>query len=226
MKVLAIGAHPDDVELGCGATLAKHRAAGHGVAVLVMTVGERGPQLLTTRMAEQRDACEVLGAQLYWGGFSDCDVSAGSKTVELIERVIAEVQPDIVYTHAPEDSHQDHRAVAQASLSACRRVSRVCFYEGPTTLRFEPTIFVDVKDTMETKLTALRAHTSQVLKNGLVDLEALEALARYRGFQARIRHAEAFSAARFLWQIDDVGAGAATAGAADVAVMDNEGVLL
>ena len=89
MKVLAIGAHPDDVELGCGATLAKHRAAGHGVAVLVMTVGERGPQLLTTRMAEQRDACEVLGAQLYWGGFSDCDVSAGSKTVELIERVIA-----------------------------------------------------------------------------------------------------------------------------------------
>lgn len=79
---------------------------------------------------------------------------------------------------------------------------------------------------METKLTALRAHTSQVLKNGLVDLEALEALARYRGFQARIRHAEAFAAARFLWQIDDVGANAATADAAGVAAMDNEGVLL
>ena len=226
MKVLASGAHPDDVELGCAATLAKHRAAGHGVSVLVMTVGERGPQLLSTRMAEQRDACDVLGAQLFWGGLSDCDVSAGSKTVALIERVIAEVKPDIVYTHAPEDSHQDHRAVAQASLSACRRMSRVCFYEGPTTLGFEPTIFVDVKDTMETKLTALRAHTSQVLKNGLVDLEALEALARYRGFQARIRHAEAFAAARFLWQIDDVGANAATADAAGVAAMDNEGVLL
>jgi len=226
MNVLAIGAHPDDVELGCGGTLAQHRAAGDDVAILVMTVGERGPQLLTTRMAEQREAADVLGATLYWGGFPDCDVNAGSKTVELIERVIGEVRPDVVYTHAPEDSHQDHRAVAQASLSACRRVPRVCFYEGPTTLGFEPALFVDISGAMETKLAALRAHTSQVLKNGLVDLEAIEALARYRGFQGRIRQAEAFAVARFLWRITDAGTNAVPVKAAAAVDGEREGALL
>jgi LmbE family N-acetylglucosaminyl deacetylase len=202
MKVLAIGAHPDDVELGCGGTLARHRDAGDSVSVLVMTVGERGPQLLSTRMSEQQDACDVLGAALYWGGLPDCDVGAGSSTVALIEQVLADVCPDVVYTHAPEDSHQDHRAVSWASSSACRRVPRVLFYEGPTTLSFEPLVFVDIASSLETKLASLRAHTSQVLKNGLVDLEAIEALARYRGFQGRVRQAEAFAAARFLWPIE------------------------
>ena len=90
------------------------------------------------RAAEQQAACDGLGAELLWGGFPDCDVAAGSRAVGLIEEVMAEVRPDIVYTHAPDDSHQDHRAVAEASISACRRVSRLCFYEGPTTTSFEP----------------------------------------------------------------------------------------
>jgi LmbE family N-acetylglucosaminyl deacetylase len=201
VNVLAIGAHPDDVELGCGGTLALHRLAGDRVVVLVMTVGERGPQFQVTRMAEQQDACDLLGAELVWGGFPDCDVAAGSRAVGLIEQVMAEVRPDIVYTHAPDDSHQDHRAVAEASISACRRVSRLCFYEGPTTTGFEPTIYVDVSATLSVKIDSIRAHASQVLKNGLVDLEAIEALARCRGFQARIRNAEAFAAARFVWPI-------------------------
>jgi len=201
VNVLAIGAHPDDVELGCGGTLALHRLAGDRVWVLVMTVGERGPQFQVTRMAEQQAACDVLGAELLWGGFPDCDVAAGSRAVGLIEEVMAEVRPDIVYTHAPDDSHQDHRAVAEASISACRRVSRLCFYEGPTTTSFEPSIYVDVSATLPAKIESIRAHVSQVVKNGLVDLEAIEALARYRGFQARIRKAEAFAAARFVWRI-------------------------
>ena len=112
-------------------------------------------------------------------------------------------QPDIIYTHSIADSHQDHRATAEASMSARRRVSRLCAYESPTTTSFTPTLFVDVASTMETKLTALRAHTSQVLKNGLVDLEAIEAQARYRGFQARIRHAEGFEPSRFVMNIGD-----------------------
>jgi LmbE family N-acetylglucosaminyl deacetylase len=201
MRVLAIGAHPDDIELGCGGTLAAHRDAGHSVAMLVMTIGERGPQLRCTRMTEQRDASDVLGAELYWGGLPDCDVDAGSRTVAVIEDVLAEVRPDIVYTHAPEDSHQDHRAVSLASMSACRRLSRLCFYEGPTTLSFDPVVFVDVSATMPAKLASLRAHVSQVLKNGLVDLEAIEALARHRGFQGRIRQAEAFATQRFVWSV-------------------------
>src|SRR5205814_1126853 len=79
-----------------------------------------------------------------------------------------------------------------ASLSACRRLSRVLMYESPTSQDFAPDLYVDAADVVEAKADLVRAHVSQVLKNGLVDIEALEALARYRGFQARIRHAEAF----------------------------------
>jgi LmbE family N-acetylglucosaminyl deacetylase len=201
MRVLAIGAHPDDIELGCGGTLALHAAAGHAVTLLVMTAGERGPQAQRERRREQMDAAAILGADLLWGDFPDGRITAGPDTISAIERALAAVAPDVVYTHSPNDSHQDHRAVAEATLSAARRVSNVCFYEGPTTTSFAPTMYVDVAGGLDTKMAALRAHLSQVLKNGLVDLEAVEALARVRGFQARIRQAEAFESVRYVVRI-------------------------
>jgi LmbE family N-acetylglucosaminyl deacetylase len=201
VKVLAIGAHPDDIELGCAATLAMHQRAGDQIAMLVMTAGERGPREDRLRELEQEDACRVLGAELYWGGFADGQVPSGAEAISVIEEVINRVRPDVIYTHALNDTHQDHRATAQATMSAGRWAQRICGYESPTTTEFNPTIFVEVAAGMERKLEALRAHTSQVLKNGLVDLEAIEAMARYRGFQARVRHAEAFESARYVVRI-------------------------
>ena len=201
MSVLAVGAHPDDIELGCAATLLAHRARGDSVAMLVMSRGELGPQDERPRLKEQEAAADVLGAGLYWGDFGDSAVPDGCEAVDAIQRVMAEVRPDVVYTHFSQDSHQDHRAVAAATLAAARRASRVVCYEAPSSLGFTPTMFVDVADFVEGKLDAIRAHTSQVLKNGLVDLEAVEAQARYRGFQARIRFAEAFVVERFLWDL-------------------------
>jgi LmbE family N-acetylglucosaminyl deacetylase len=107
-----------------------------------------------------------------------------------------------VYTHASRDSHQDHRATGLASMAACRRLSRVLMYESPTSQGFEPELFVNVEGLIERKLEALRAHMSQVLKNGLVDLEAVEGQARYRGFQGRVHWAEAFQVARFVWDLE------------------------
>ena len=77
-------------------------------------------------------------------------------------------------------------------------------YESPTSQDFAPDLYVDAAEMVEAKADLVRAHVSQVLKNGLVDIEALEALARYRGFQARIRHAEAFEADRFVWDLAPV----------------------
>lgn len=201
MNILAIGAHPDDVELGCGATLAAHTARGDSVALLIMTTGEQGPQAGCSRVREQEEAAEVLGARLFWGKFRDGAVPEERETVELIDAVIGEVQADLIYTHSPEDTHQDHRVTARMSLSAGRRTSRVLTYEAPTSRAFVPSLFVNVEGFMDKKLDALRAHHSQVLKNRLVDLEAIEAQARYRGFQARVRCAEAFSVERFAWDL-------------------------
>jgi LmbE family N-acetylglucosaminyl deacetylase len=201
LSVLAVGAHPDDIELGCAATLLAHRARGDAVAMLVMSRGELGPQDERPRLTEQEAAAEVLGAELYWGDFRDSAIPDGCDAVDVIQDVMARVCPDVVYTHFSQDSHQDHRAVAATTLAAARRSTRVVCYEAPSSLAFAPTMFVDVANFLEGKLEALRAHTSQVLKNGLVDLEAIEAQARYRGFQARIRFAEAFVVERFLWDL-------------------------
>jgi LmbE family N-acetylglucosaminyl deacetylase len=201
MNVLAVGAHPDDIELGCGATLLAHRRRGDRVTMLVMTTGERGPQDQNSRVDEQRDAADLIGAALLWGDFEDGAVPEGRAAVDVVQRAMAASHADVVYTHTPRDTHQDHRATAAATLAAARRTCRVLTYEAPTTVGFSPTVFVDVMGMVDAKVDILRAHVSQVLKNGLVDLEAIEAQARYRGFQARVRHAEAFETDRFLWEL-------------------------
>jgi LmbE family N-acetylglucosaminyl deacetylase len=205
VNVLAIGAHPDDVELGCGGTLLAHRARGDSISLLTMTIGEHGPQAEASRVLEQEEAAKLLGARVFWGDFLDGAVPEGRAATVLIDAVIAEVGADVVYTHSPRDTHQDHRATSIASVAACRRVSRVLMYEAPTSQDFVPSLYVDIGSFIEGKLDAIRAHHSQVLKNRLVDLEAVEAQARYRGFEARLHHgyAEGFAVARFLWELAD-----------------------
>jgi LmbE family N-acetylglucosaminyl deacetylase len=200
MSVLAVGAHPDDIELGCGATLARHVARGDTVALLVMTSGERGPDA-HSRIAEQEDAASILGAALHWGGLRDGAIVEDRDGVGAVERVLSETNPDVVYTHASADTHQDHRATAACTLAATRRLCTVMQYNSPTSTDFSPRLFVDAEGFVETKLNLIRAHLSQVLKNGLVDLEAVEAEARYRGFQGRLHHAEGFEVARFVWDL-------------------------
>jgi LmbE family N-acetylglucosaminyl deacetylase len=204
MNVLAIGAHPDDIELGCGGTLLAHRARGDNVAMLVMTIGERGPQDREPRVREQEVAAELIGADLFWGGFDDGAVPEGREATEVIDDIARAYGADVIYTHSPRDSHQDHRATHIASLAAGRRVSRILMYEAPTSQSFCPSVFVDVGPFLEGKVAAIRAHVSQVLKNRLVDLEAVEAQARYRGFEARLSHgyAEGFAVARFVWDLE------------------------
>jgi LmbE family N-acetylglucosaminyl deacetylase len=197
VRVLAIGAHPDDIELGCGATLAAHRARGDDVTLLVMTTGEQGPQAARSRVHEQQEAARLLGARLEWGGFDDGAVPDGRDAVEIIEGSIQRNGIDAIYTHASSDSHQDHRNTALASLAAARRTRQVLLYESPTTLGFQPDLFVDIDGYVEPKLELLRAHLSQVLKNCLVDLDAIVAQARYRGFTGRVRHAEGFECSRY-----------------------------
>lgn len=208
MKVLAVGAHPDDIELGCGGALVRHVEAGDEVTMLVMTPGEHGPQGLTSRVREQEAAAATIGARLLWGPFGDGSVPTGREAVSALDDVVARTGAEVIYAHAPSDTHQDHVATSAAALSAGRRLERVLFYQSPSTTSFDPSVFVDVRATLATKLAALRAHWSQVMQCPMVDLETVEVGARYWGSRARICYAEAFETRRFVW---DIGA-AATAG--------------
>lgn len=203
-RVLAVGAHPDDIELGCGATLLAHSAAGDAVTMLVMTGGENGPgddEAIVGRRLEQEQAARTLGAGLLWGGQLDCAVTPDAATVAVVERAIKETDADLVYVHAPDDSHQDHRAVAAATLSAARRLPRVMHYQSPSTLTFHPTTFVDVTAYLSGKLAALGAHASQVEMSAMVEPDAVVASARHWGAQARIGYAEAFAPTRMVFDL-------------------------
>jgi LmbE family N-acetylglucosaminyl deacetylase len=144
-SVLAVGAHPDDIELGCGGALAKHVAAGDRVTMLVVTRGEKGPGESAQRVAEQQAAVDVLGVdRLIWGeGFLDCRVSLQEfELVHLIEDAIEQVSATVVYTHMDNDSHQDHRVVSRCTMGAARWVSTIMAYGGPSAVGFNPTAFI------------------------------------------------------------------------------------
>ncbi len=200
-SVLAIGCHPDDIELGCASALLKHRSVGQRTSMLVMTEGQQSRTFSgDTRIKEQEAAASVLGAELYWGGFNDTEIDPSRATIDVIERVMELVKPDVVYVHAPEDSHQDHRAISVATVSAARRSSRILFYQTPSTTYFEPTVCVDAEENLERKIRALECHASQV-EAGSFHLDAVRASARYWGSFARISFAEAFTPVRFVWDI-------------------------
>lgn len=201
MKVLAVGAHPDDIELGCAGALLRHVAAGDSVTLAVMTVGALGPQGVTSRVREQEAAAAVLGADLVWGRFDDGDVPRGRLTVEFLDAVVRSVDADLIYVHAPNDTHQDHVAVSAAALAASRRLGRILYYQSPSTTSFDPTVFVDVESTLSGKLASLNAHWSQVMQCEMVQLEAVEVTAQYWGNRAKTSYAEAFETPRFTWDI-------------------------
>lgn len=204
MKVLAIGAHPDDIEIGCGGALLAHRQAGDEISLLVMSEG-RTLEGDNPRVLEQQEAARLLGADLLWGGFVDGAIPDGTEAVDVVEAALRASGADLVYTHALRDTHQDHRATAAASIAASRKVSRVLCYESPTAVGFSPNVYVNIAGLVETKLDLIRCHMSQVMRNGIVDLEALEAQARFRGFGARARQAEGYEVHRYLLDPAEIG---------------------
>ncbi len=204
VNILAIGAHPDDIEFGCGGTLIKYTQKGHRLFLLVMTEGGFGAAG-GKRVAEQVDSKEILGAEeIFWGGYKDTHLVVDKELISKIENVIKEVKPDFIFCNFPDDTHQDHRHLAQAIMSATRYIRNVLFYEGPTTQNFRPHVFVDIADTLDQKIQALKAHRSQVMKTNIEDLSIVEVArssANFRGIQGRVKYAEAFHSLRLFINI-------------------------
>jgi LmbE family N-acetylglucosaminyl deacetylase len=205
MKIIAIGAHPDDIEFGCGGTLALHTKAGHDVYLLVMTEGHKGGDM-AVRKNEQQAATAILKPKdLLWGGYHDTELSPNmNQLVHDIENIIREIDPDLTFVNYEEDTHQDHRALSKAAVSATRYVKNVLFYEGPTTQNFSPNIFVDIKETIDDKVAMLLAHHSQVLKTnieGLSIVDIARSTAIFRGIQGRVHFAEGFISLRYFMRL-------------------------
>lgn len=178
-RVLAIGAHPDDVEIGVGGLLAAHSRAQDEITILTLSRGARGGDA-ESRQDESLAAAEMLGARLFLKDLVDTEISGGGSTVRLIEEVVQEIQPTIVYTHSSNDRHQDHRAVSEATIVATRRVGTVACYQSPSsTIDFRPTRFVRIDQYLDDKLRLLERFASQAASRDYLAPEFVTATARY-----------------------------------------------
>ena len=203
--VLAVGAHPDDTELGCAGALALHKLNGDRVYLLVLTKGEASGDI-EVRERECRKAAKILGVDgLFFGGLEDTKVHDGRESIDIIEKIIDKVKPDIIYAPTPKDTHQDHRNTGHATMSAGRRCKIILLYEGASTQRsFIPQVFVDIEKSFELKKKVMRVFGSQMHNHGggySSAVKGVEGLAKYRGYQAGVDVAEAFEVGRFIFEV-------------------------
>ncbi len=207
-QVLAIGAHPDDVEFGCAGTLAKHIASGDKVTIVHMTCSDSlniYHEVVDTSAARRKEAekaAAIIGADLLILDFLDQLVPFDRNSIFAIERLLKELRIDTIYSHWNGDSHQDHINTLKSVFAAGRYVDSIFLFEQVPYPRVgkifsEVNYYVDVSDYYLIKEKSLLAHESQVVgryKNKI--LTGMRSLAEFRGSQCNCQYAEAFEAVK------------------------------
>jgi len=194
--VLAIGAHPDDVEIGAGGTLLVHKRLGDAVAILTLSHGARGAGQ-ADRAQESRRAAELIGADLYLGELEDAHIGEGEDTIAAVARVVAQVRPTVIYTHSAHDVHPDHRNAHRAVMATAAQAGRVyCFQSPSATVDFRPSRFVAIDSDIDRKLAVIGAFASQTPVRGDLDEDLIRSTARYWSRFGDSGFAEAFEVIR------------------------------
>jgi len=219
-SVVAVGAHPDDVEGGCGGTLLKLADAGVRITIVNITNGDKGstvpgqdPVAVTAiRDAESRAAATLLGAEYVCLGAED-QFLFDTRDLRLeLAKVLGRVGADLVLASPPSDYQADHTLTGQLALEACHlaalpqvlvglpvveRDPAMYYYDTTLGVDFQPTFYVDVTDVMERKLALVACHASQSAEStsghGWSLQEAGTTKARLRGMQSGVRYAEGFA---------------------------------
>ncbi|MBV8757403.1 MAG: PIG-L family deacetylase [Deltaproteobacteria bacterium] len=194
-RVLAFGAHPDDIEAGAGGLVARFAAAGARPTMVVTSI----PNRYQKRLVEAREGAAALGAELV---LLRDDASSRVEDYEMhdlvhrYEQMIARVSPDVVITHGPSDTHWDHFLVHRATLAALRRTRcDVVLYDAgpPIGSRLRTGLFIDIEPVLDTKLSAVAAHATQF---SAAAVEGRREAARAIGASCGLRFAEVFEPQR------------------------------
>ncbi len=207
MNILAIGAHFDDIELGCGGTLAKHVSDGDRVYAFVATVsGFASPKRKVIRdnhtaYEEGLKAMDILGAELFCGEFNTLEVEfeepLNAKLIEIVE----DKNIQRVYTHWVGDIHHDHQAVGRASLHSCRHVPRMLMYRSNwyhSNLDFRGNFYIDITKHWRKKEAAVKAHVSELERLGKKWLKFFKSEAENAGQRIGVKYAEVFEVVKWL----------------------------
>ena len=217
MRVLAVGAHPDDLEILCAGSLAKYAKRGDHVTMAVATNGEVGsPTLPKEEIAEIRrqEACasaKVIGADFIWMDYPDEFLFSNEQTRLNFLNTVRKARPDIILTHAPVDYHPDHRTTGEilwdirvmttvpnikTEEPPCAKIPEVYYFDTVAGIDFVPQFYVDISETFELKKQMLGCHKSQStwLENqyGMDYMQFIEYISRFRGLQCGVKYAECF----------------------------------
>ncbi len=209
-RILAIGAHPDDVEFGCGGTLIKHVHQGDNVTILHMSCSDckniNGKLIRKAQesLREAKQSADIIGANLKILHFIDQEIPFNKESVFEVEKLIVNLRIDTVYTHWSGDSHQDHINTLRTVLAAARHIDRIFLFEQIPLPRVgnisaEVNYYVDISNYYEQKELACQQHKSQVItKYNNQIIYGTRALAQYRGCQCNADYAEAFDAVKVV----------------------------
>ena len=198
-SILVFGAHPDDLEIGMGGTIAKLSATGYEVQPIIATL----PNFVKSDTKEGRKTESMLSAKVMgckppvFLDLSPDEMIFGRKFISLIDSLVTKYKPDSVFTQWYGDSHQDHQILTKSVISACRDQDNLFMYEttipgGITENSFRPQLFVDISDTLDTKKNALECFESQFVRCGEIWIPAIIGRCSYRGYQINSKYAEAF----------------------------------
>jgi N-acetylglucosamine malate deacetylase 1 len=199
-SVVAFGAHPDDLEIGMGGTLAKLARLGYDVNLVVATL----PNFVKTDIKEQRRIEATMSAKTLgckspqFLDLSPDEITIGRKFVTMIDEIINKHKPEAVFTQWIGDSHQDHQALTRAVIAASRDSNNLFMYEttipgGLTENAFRPQLYIDITETLELKANALDCfHSQKNNRCGNLWIDAVVGRCSYRGYQMNVKYAEAF----------------------------------
>jgi LmbE family N-acetylglucosaminyl deacetylase len=201
MKIVCVGAHPDDPESGCAGVLARYASSGHAVTVVYLTRGERGirgkslDEAAKIRTAECEAACKIIGATAVFFGQIDGATEVTRAYVNAMTQLLAAQKPDVIFAHWPVDTHMDHQVASVLSIRAWMSLKDCSLYffevnSGSQTEGFLPNTYVDISSLVEQKKAALFAHVSQ--DGHAIWREHHEIMANWRGREVGLGAAEAF----------------------------------
>lgn len=199
--VLAVGAHPDDIELGAGGTLARLAQAGARVVMAVASI----PADYAVRRREAVHAAGILGAELRIlidRGCTRIEDVKHYQLVGLLDDLVRELGPAAMLTHSASELHRDHATIHDACLSTQRLqyFDLFCFHPTmcrPIAVPFHPRAFVDITATIEVKMRAVAAHESQFASRGL-DINVYKDMAQLTGRLVGVPYAEGLDVCRLL----------------------------
>ena len=195
---IVFGAHPDDVEIGMGGTVAKLGKLGYDVKLVIAATPDHPKGMREVRKTESRKAAKIMGCDPPEFLDLKCNEFLFNRTlVGRLDKIIAKHKPEVVFTQWVGDSHQDHQIMTRCVLAASRRISNVLMYETTipsliTDVPFGPKLYVDISSTIETKKKAVLCHQTQAKIYGYLWIKAIVARSAFRGFQIRAPYAEVF----------------------------------